>query len=255
MIFPLRITKHHEYKKNKLLNYLLAEAGEMVYSGPFASMPIPSDFLLSHELYYILGSYERCLHDEIYKLAASQPKYGIVVGAHKGYYSVGLLYITRNCKITAFESSEILHDFIKRWSEVAKVSNRIEICGTASIEALQNVQDAPDFLIIDCEGAEDFLLRPDLITWLPEANIICELHDFYIHKLLGKLIERFSKTHNIKIIESYPVSCNDYPLLNGLIELEAKNCVKEDRWILSNKDKSSKIWTTGRFLIAHPITS
>jgi hypothetical protein len=252
-ILPLRIKKPWEYQRTKLLKFLLAQSGEMVYSGPFSSMPIPSSFLLNHELYYILGSYEKCIHGELYKLAISQPKYGIVIGAHKGYYPVGLLYIIHNCKITAFESSEIVHSSIKRWAEVTNVSHRLEICGTASIESLQNLQDKPDFVIIDCEGAENLLLRPDLVPWLSDASIICELHDFYVDGLLGTLIKRFSTTHCIRIIDSYPVSHSEYPLLSGLSESEARQCVKEDRWIQSKKNLSLKIYTSGRFLTAFPL--
>lgn len=248
-----RIRSFQERQSERLLNFLLTQSGEMVYSGPFSSMPIPPNFLLNHELYYILGSYERCLHPEIYKLVTNQPKYGIVVGAHKGYYSVGLLYVMRNCKITAFESSTLLHPSIERWADVANVLDRIEIRGTANIEILQSLQDTPDFLIIDCEGVEDLLLRPDLVPWLSRASIICELHDFYVPGLLGDLITRFTATHRVNIIDSYPVSPNDYPLLSQLSESDAIDCVKEDRWILSKTDQASKVWTTGRFFIASPL--
>jgi hypothetical protein len=247
-----RVKNHQEHQHIKLLNFLLNKSGSMVYSGPFATMPIPSDLLSSHEKYYVLGSYERCLHQSIYELITTRPKYGIVVGAHKGYYSVGLLYTIRDCKITAFESSETLHLFIERWAKFSKVLDRLEIRSTANIETLQNLKEAPDFVIIDCEGAEDFILSPNDLPWLTTACVICELHDFYVHGLLGDLVSRFSPTHRIKIIDSYSVPHKEYPILARLSEPDALECVREDRWILSTKNKNSKIWTTGRFFCATP---
>lgn len=238
-------------KEQELVRALLAKSGGMVYSGPFATMPIPDDCLEANERYFIVGSYEECIHSEVYNLILTQPKYGVIVGAHKGYYVAGFLHTVQNCFITAFESSKRLHSHLISWSQAINAAERLEIKGFADLNTLINLKSQPDFLIIDCEGGEDELLQPDLVPWLSKTFIICELHDFHKPGLLGRLIPRFLGTHDIKIIESQESDPKSYAILADLSPTEAKKCVHEERWIYS-PESLSRILTGGRFMVASP---
>ncbi|HEY9295854.1 MAG TPA: hypothetical protein VIQ31_05680 [Phormidium sp.] len=250
-----KIQRYFQRKKyirgQKKVESLLVKSGGMVYSGPFATMPIPPNILEAHERYLIVGSYEECIHSEIYKLIVRQPKCGVIIGAHKGYYVSGLLYTIQDCFISAFESSESLHLNLKSWAHQINAVDRLSINGYADMQALKSIAYQPDFLIIDCEGGEDELLQPALIPWLSAAFIICELHDFYKPGLLSRLIARFSKTHDIKIIESKEVDILNYAILKDFSKLEAERCVAEERWIYS-ENPSGRILTSGRFMVADP---
>lgn len=245
------VYKIRHKKSVEAASLLLEKSGRMVFSGPFATMPIPPGILEGHERYLILGSYEECLHPEIYKLITSKPKFGVVVGAHKGYYVVGLLYSIENCFIISYEDSSYLQNILTDWAKHIDALDRLSINGHADVHSLKNIDQQPDFLIIDCEGNEDELLQPHLIPWLAQASIICELHDFYKPGLLSRLISRFAETHEIKIIESRPINASDYAILDDISRSEAEKCVKEDRWFCSSEN-TSKIFTAGRFMIAKP---
>jgi precorrin-6B methylase 2 len=250
-IKSLSLSSRQLANQNRLSRYLWMASGQMIYSGPFATMPIPECLLTYNIISYILGSYERELHSIIYKLIEKQPKRGVVVGAGFGYYAVGLAYTIPNCHIIAFEGKQELTNIITLWSKLTHTSEQIEIRGFADIVSLQNINQPPEFLFIDCEGSEIDLLMPEKVDWMRKCTIVCEVHGFYKFKLLGQLCERLSNTHQIQIIDEYPVNPRNYQLLDQLSEQDKKQCVYIDRWIL-NKDQTSKIYTTGQFLVAIP---
>ena len=237
--------------KNKLAIDLWESIGKMVYSGPFTSLPIPERIVTAQNIPYFLGSYERELHPIIYQLISQQKQFGIIVGGGFGYYAIGLAYTIKNSKIITFEQKQELNEIIKEWSILSQTSQQIQLEGSATLSNLQNISGQPDFLFMDCEGEELKLLCPNSILWLLKCIIICEVHSFYVPSLLSQLCHRLKDTHEINIIDEYPINSSDYQILNTLTNEEADFCVQIDRWIYKG-DENFKIFTTGQFLIALP---
>jgi|LakMenE18May11ns_1017448.scaffolds.fasta_scaffold9930881_2 hypothetical protein len=250
-----RVSMQRENKllnnQNKLAICLWKSTGRMVYSGPFASLPIPEKIVTAQNIPYILGSYERELHPIIYQLIGKQLNFGVIVGAGFGYYTIGLAYTIKNSQIIAFEQKQELNEIIKEWSSLSHTSEKIQLEGSANLSNLQNISGQPDFLLMDCEGLELDLLCPSDILWLSKCIIICEIHGFYSPNLLGELCHRLKDTHKIDIIDEYPVNSRDYQILSTLTSEESDFCIHIDRWIYKGNE-NFKVFTTGQFLIALP---
>jgi len=59
-------------------------------------------------------------------------------------------------------------------------------------------------VLVDCEGAEDDILKPDLGPALAGMNLIVETHDVFRPGVKARLIERFSPTHDITVVDLGP---------------------------------------------------
>ena len=69
--------------------------------------------------------------------------------------------------------------------------------------------------VVDFEGDELALLDPESCPLLIESDIIVECHDFFFaedNAISGKLIERFSDSHEVELITPEIPYPGDYPL-------------------------------------------
>ncbi|MDB4621387.1 hypothetical protein OAG82_00890 [Rubripirellula sp.] len=65
--------------------------------------------------------------------------------------------------------------------------------------------------IVDVDGAEDILLRPDLIPALKNMDFIIETHDGIVPGITDKLTDRFKDTHTIDRTDAKPRQLADAP--------------------------------------------
>lgn len=225
---------------------VLEKTGNQIYTGPFAGLAIPNILKPNLKLAEALGLYEYVLHNFFSNLINKNIENIMVIGGHKGYYPAGLSNLLRPDNMYVFEMDLNYQPLIDSWIEVNNLKP-YQTFGEASEEILLNRDKKIDFLLIDCEGAEDFLLQPQKFHWQKDTHILVEIHHFYNNKILGNLVTRFKETHNLTII--YDDISENQKINNVLEGLGIDGTFRgqpNHRWILD--ENNNKIITAGIFL-------
>jgi hypothetical protein len=179
----------------------------------------------------LVGTYERELIPAVEAICRAGCDRIVDIGAAEGYYAVGMALRNPGVGIIGFESSAAARSVLRRLARQNGVSGRIELRGRCSFETLLAALDgaARPAVICDCEGAEDELLRPDLVAPLRRALILVETHDGMFVGLARRIAERFAATHEIEVIDSRARSCEDLPPGLTLPPDEAGEAMYENR--------------------------
>lgn len=238
--------KTKPYSENKTVEIIAQKIGKQIYTGPFAGLKIPEILIPKMKLAEILGLYESCLHPTFSELINRKIENIMIIGGHKGYYSAGLSNFLRPKKMYVYEMDDAYFPLIETWIEKNKLSPYI-MGKEATKEILENFQDKIDFLLIDCEGAEMFLLQPDKFQWQKNTDVLVEIHHFYDHKIMGTMIERFRDTHEISVIyDDINEDVKINKILSGLGINGSFRGHPYHRWIFDENKR--KIITNGVFL-------
>jgi hypothetical protein len=223
----------HELRENITERYIM-KYGNFVQSGPFSGMELPTQFCWGDgdRLPKLIGSYEAELHPSL--LEAARRDYGIVVdiGCAEGYYAVGLARLIRStAPVMAFDISEVAQGICAKAGEMNHVSHRLKIAGLCSVEALDQMVPSGErsLVVIDCEGAELDILRPDVIPGLRTSDLLIECRDWVSADLTDMLHQRFSITHIVEQITEGPRQICDFPFLKELNGFERALAVCEFR--------------------------
>lgn len=235
------------FKKVKTTNKLLLERiGNRVYFGPFSGLKIPKKVAEILTVSEVLGLYESCLHSKLSLLLNKTIKNIVLVGGNNGYYAAGLNYIFQPDMIQIYETEKFFHDKIESWFVENNLYN-YEIFAEANQEVFENLLLNVDLLFMDCEGCELQLLDPILFPWQKKADILFELHPFYIDNLIAIISDKFRKTHLIEIIyDDFDEDIKIEKIIAGIdLKIEyAKH--PNHRWIIEN---GNKIFTSGVFML------
>ena len=196
--------------KLKLEDYLYAKVGGRVLSGPFKGMQLLRD-VTWRETYLpplLLGCYEEELHgvidQQINRLNAFERTPNIVVvGCAEGYYATGLACRIPKARVYAIDNDDT----------AVEITNKTAKANGATLRTgcpLGEVFEAPDFVVMDCEGAEVEYLDLDKFPALANAHIVVEIHNYKGQKTDDILLERFRGTHRITLIAEGPRNPNNY---------------------------------------------
>mgnify|MGYP003592381489 CR=1 FL=1 len=144
--------------EEKTVEIVSKKIGKQIYTGPFAGLNIPEILIPKMKLAEILGLYEYCLHPIFSFFVNRKIENIMIIGGHKGYYPAGLSNFLRPKKMYVYEMDDAYFPLIETWVEINNLSPFI-MGKEATTEILENFNDKIDFLLIDCEGAEMFLLQ------------------------------------------------------------------------------------------------
>lgn len=243
-MFNRRKEEKNKIKFDKIEN-LIQLFNERVYFGPFSGLKIPEELYNILSLSEIMGFYESCLHPVFSDLLNKNVKNVILVGGNNGYYSAGISYLFNPSNFFIYEMNKNMHILIESWYKKNNLKLP-QIRGEANVSNFINFQEKIDLLLIDCEGAEKFLLNPDHFIWQKNSNIILELHPFYVENLISLITERFSKTHYIELIyDDFQEDKKIQKILDGLnLNIEYPKHPNH-RWIIEN---NKKVFTSGSFM-------
>jgi hypothetical protein len=230
-----------------LCQKLLSRTGETVFSGPFAGMKLlPRSHLASRPI-WIVGCYEKEVHEVINEIISLAPPKVIEIGSAQGYYLVGLAMHLPKSRIVGFEAEPRGNwEEAKQLALLNGVAGRVEQRGVCARQDLTAECEPGCFVLCDCEGAEAELLDPAAVEALKSSFILCELHDFYRPGLTGLLVDRFKHSHRIKIIEEVGRNPMDYRVLWNLSAAEQQVAVMESRNVEGRP-------TYGRFMWLCPL--
>jgi SAM-dependent methyltransferase len=238
-----------ELHREEMTNLLAGQSGNIVQSGPFAGMELPTETVWGDgdRLPKLLGSYEAELHPWL-DLIVKQP-YDLVIdiGCSEGYYVVGLARaFPASTRIFGFDISQTAQRICRSACERSNVLNRVTIGGRCSAEDLKGLlsQAKRPFLFLDCEGAELELLCDNPDPQMNAADILVECHDSIDPTITARLYQRFSDTHNIQLVKEQSRDFDRFPFLQTLGGLQRALAVCEFRpeimhWLLCTSKRGS----------------
>lgn len=171
-----------------------------ILGGPFRGMKYISEAQGSVLIPKLLGIYEKELQPVINSLSGKSFDSVYVIGAGEGYYAVGMALKIPKARVFAYEANESAHKLISEVAEQNGVSARVSILGLCADDDMQAVK--PDSLVImDVEGAEEYLLDPIKFSVLQSSTILFEAHQSP-EETRSKILEKFSQSHSIQRIDS-----------------------------------------------------
>ena len=164
----------------------------------------------------IIGSYEYELIPILKNLVEKNYETIINIGCAEGYYAVGFATHNHKSNIIAVDPLAISRDYLYELSKDNNVIHQIKFYRYVTTDRLNNWIKGKTLIIMDCEGAELGLLKPNKCKNLFKSDILVEVHEF-VEKNLGKiLMTRLSKTHIIEYIKQRDRLSENFDILNKI---------------------------------------
>ena len=182
-------------------NTLLEKEGTYVLQGPLKGLDFIEQSSEGCHIAKLIGCYEQPLQP--YISAAISKGYTTVlnIGCAEGYYAVGFAIKMPNIKSLAFDTDPKSQAACRKLAMKNKVDDRVEVGGIFLPEDFAKYADDSVLIFCDIEGAEDELLNPESSPALESMEIIVESHECFRNGITKRLIERFTRTHNVQLIE------------------------------------------------------
>jgi hypothetical protein len=222
-----------------------ADHGLKISGGPFAGIlyvPQTSEGALIPRL---VGAYEAELHEAIARVLKEGYATVIDVGCAEGYYAVGLATRLPGARVLAFDVDPAAQRLCEDMARLNSVADRVNVYGACDVDRLNRLLPAGAFLLVDCEGYEKELLRPDRLPALRTCDLLVELHDFVDRTITSTITSRFAATHDITLIRSEERDPALYPALTRLAPEDRRRALDELRsermsWALMTAKSSSR---------------
>jgi hypothetical protein len=203
--------------------------GAKIMQGPFAGMDYMTAATEGALTPRLIGTYESELHPHIAAFAAEGLDCVIDVGCAEGYYAVGLARLMPQVTVHAYDIQAQARTACAELAAKNGVADRVIIGEEFTPTGFEAFKDRRCLALVDIEGAEDDLLRPDLSPALAGISLIVETHDVYRPGVRDRLIERFSPTHDIVRLDPQPKTLPLPDFLKGASHLDQLLAVWEFR--------------------------
>lgn len=217
------------WRSRVIAHTVRTRGGGKVLSGPFEGMAYLDTATEGALAPRLLGSYEDELHPHLRAFAAEGIDCVIDVGCAEGYYAVGLARLMPQAEVFAHDVSIPAQEACRAMAALNGVEARVHVCGAFQPADFEAFAGRKALVIMDVEGAETELLRPDLAPALAGMRLIVETHDVYAPGALETVRARFEATHDIVRVDPGPktIALPDY--LRGLSHLDQLLAVWEFR--------------------------
>ena len=199
-----RRARRHSHGLNRqwgvasLSERLMSELGPAVQAGPFKGLVLPRAAAPEHLGPYLLGTYERELHDYWTSLSAIAVPLVVNVGAKFGYYAVGLPRKLQTRGI-AYDADAWARSVLKETIALNGVD--VEVRGRCTRDDLRDLPRGT-LVMIDCDGCEEALLRDPLPAGLTQSRLVVELHGALLEE--DETATRLRRTHDVVAVPSEP---------------------------------------------------
>lgn len=203
--------------------------GAKIMQGPFAGMDYVAAATEGALTPRLIGTYESELHPHIADFAAQGVDCVIDVGCAEGYYAVGLARMMPVVTVYAYDIQARARAACAELAAKNGVSERVIIGEEFTPTGFEAFADRRCLVLVDIEGAEDDLLRPDLSPALAQMNLIVETHDVYRPGVRERVVERFTPTHDIVQLWPQPKTLPLPDFLKGASHLDQLLAVWEFR--------------------------
>ena len=203
--------------------------GLTIYQGPFAGMEYRREATEGAIAPRLIGTYESELHPHLEAFIAMGLDCVVDVGCAEGYYAVGLARRMPAATVYAYDINARARAACAELAQRNGVAGRVMVRETFTPQGLAEFAGRRALLLMDVEGAEDDLLRPDLAPAMAAMNIIVETHDIYRPGVLERLLQRFQPTHDVLRLDQGPRGQPLPPWLRGAGHLDQLLAVWEWR--------------------------
>jgi SAM-dependent methyltransferase len=217
------------WRSHLLVRLYVEREGARIFQGPFAGMEYLDKATEGALIPRLLGTYESELHPHLAAFAAEGPDCVIDVGCAEGYYAIGLARLMPQTTVYAFDIDERARVACADLAARNGVAERVIVGGEFKPADFEAFAGRRALVMVDAEGAEDDILRPDLAPALAGMNIIVETHDVYRAGVRDRMIERFTPTHEIVEVEQQPKTFTPPTWFNKLSHLDQLLAVWEWR--------------------------
>lgn len=192
------------WRSRMLANTYLAREGARVRGGVFAGMEYVSEATEGALIPRLLGTYESELHPFFKAFAEAGVETVIDVGCAEGYYAVGLARLMPQATVHAFDIDPAARKACAELAAKNHVAGRVRVGAAFGPGDFEAFAGQKTLVVVDAEGAELDILRPDLSPALAGMNLVVETHDVYRRGALEELARRFLATHQIVRVRQQP---------------------------------------------------
>lgn len=217
------------WRSRMLANTYLQHEGARIRSGPFAGMEYVTAATEGALVPRLLGAYESELHPYLLACARDGVETVIDVGCAEGYYAVGLARLMPQAVVHAYDIDPKARAACAELAAKNGVSERVHIGEAFAPEGFAAFAGRNVLVMVDAEGAELDVLRPDLAPALAEMKLIVETHDVYRPGALQELTRRFAPSHEITVVHQQPKTLELPAWLQALPHLDQLLAVWEWR--------------------------
>ena len=209
-------SKHVSASRKPCLLLILLKSRLRVLGGPFRGVRYVGASAGSGFFPKLLGTYELELAGIMESVIARQPDVVVDAGAAEGYFAVGLATRCPAARVVTYDMNLRACYYLDVLATANGVRERVLIhwqaCTAEALESGLTAGAAP-FLLMDVEGAEEWLLDPQKAPSLQKTEILVELHEDGGRKDLAcTLRERFAASHAAELIDSRPRILSDLPV-------------------------------------------
>lgn len=194
--------------------------GVTVQAGIFAGMEYSSQATEGSLLARLVGSYEAGLAPHIEETVADGIDCVIDVGCAEGYYAVGLARRYPHLTVHAHDISEKAQAACRELANRNGVANRVIVGGEFKPTDFESFSHRRPLVLVDAEGAELDILRPDISPSLARMVLIVETHDVWRPGARAELLERFTPSHEIIQVDQQHIWPEVPAWLRDLSELD-----------------------------------
>jgi len=192
------------WRASTIVDAYVRHHGLTILQGPFAGMSYLRTATEGALAPRLLGTYESELHPHIEAFARQDFDCVIDVGCAEGYYAVGLARLMPGVTVHAYDIKADARTACAALAATNGVDDRVIVGETFAPDGFEAFADRRCLVLMDVEGAEDDLLRPDLSPALAAMSVIVETHDLYRPGNLARIVERFTPTHDIVRLDTQP---------------------------------------------------
>lgn len=204
---------------------LIKDGGTVVRQGPIRGLDFIQHSAEGCHIAKLLGCYEQPLHPYIEEAIVKSYATILNIGCAEGYYAVGMARKMPSTKVYAFDVNETAQNVCKSLAAKNNVQDRVFVGGLFEPKKFNEYKGEQVLVMCDIEGAEEVLLNPKLSVGLVDMDLIVESHECLKPGITKELINRFSPSHNISLVqdngqrhlESLPQWFNNLPNLDQLL--------------------------------------
>jgi hypothetical protein len=195
-----------QWRQTLMANTFVRQHGLTVYSGPFRGMAYLDHSTEGCLLPRLLGCYEAELHDDLATFAREKLDAVVDIGCAEGYYAVGLARLMPDVMVHAYDTDANARQSCRGLAERNGVADRVVIGETFTGDLFESFADRRTLVMIDTEGFEEALMRPQDWPALSRLAIIMETHPDKHPDIVATMLARFSASHDIVLRSTSPRS-------------------------------------------------
>jgi len=186
------------WRQRMLANTYLVHHDARILGGPFAGMEYVAHATEGALLPRLLGTYEAELHPHLEAFRNEGVDCIVDVGCAEGFYAVGLARWMPEAVVYAYDVDPLAREACAELARRNGVADRVTVRELFQPHDFQSFANRRVLVIMDVEGAETELLRPDLAPALAGMRLVVETHS---PEKLATVRERFEPTHDVQRVD------------------------------------------------------